>query len=93
MLAEILQDKFSFRAWQNYGEFLHSVLCVQVNEKICMQVNEICVPYAVLDHGMHCSESANATNISELFIKAITHNEQRLKFIQPRQNSAIRLVS
>jgi len=42
-----------------------------------MQVNEICVPYAVSVHGMHFNDSAHATSISELFIKAITHNEQR----------------
>ena len=43
-----------------------------------MQVNEIFVPFAVLVLGIDFNNnSSHATTISDLLIKAITHNEQR----------------
>ena len=44
----------------------------------CVQVNELMVPYAASVHGMYNNDNANnATSISELYIKAVTFNEER----------------
>ena len=44
----------------------------------CAQVNELVVPYAASVHGMYNNDNANnATSISELYIKAVTFNEER----------------